>query len=433
MPAIQTICALLSVFLLGVVASSGATTQPSQVPAANYDESKVPVYQLPDPLTLANGQKVADPDTWRRKRRSEVLELFRSQMYGRSPGKPKDLHFKVTSSDPSALEARATRKEVSVFFTKEANGPKMDILLYVPKGAKGPVPAFLGLNFGGNQAISSDPKISITKSWVPNNKQLGVTNNQATDATRGSEASRWAVDKIVTRGYALATIFCGDIDPDFHDGFTNGVHALFGKASERKDDDWGTIAAWAWGLSRGLDYLETDRDIDAKKVVVMGHSRLGKTALWAGAEDQRFAIAISNDSGCGGASLARRRMGETVARINASFPHWFCTNYKKYNNNEDSMPFDQHMLIALMAPRPVYVASAEGDQWADPKGEFLSAKNAEPVYRLFGKAGLGVEGQPAINHPVGDTVGYHIRSGKHDVTDYDWEQYLNFADKHLRR
>ena len=400
----------------------------------NYDEAKVPKYELPDPLLLENGRRVTDAGTWVSKRRPEILELFTTQVYGRSPAPRKDMHFEVTDVDKNALGGKAVRKQVTVYFSADRRGPQMNILIYLPAKAKDPAPTFLGLNFNGNHTINADPGIKLSTSWVRSGGK-GIVEKRATEQSRGTSSRRWAVDMIVDRGYGLATIYYGDVDPDFHDEFRNGVHPLFYKDGQTKPtaEEWGSIAAWAWGLSRAVDYFETDDVVDHEKIAVMGHSRLGKTSLWAGARDPRFAIVISNDSGCGGAALSLRRFGETVGRINTSFPHWFCDNFVKYNNNEEELPVDQHMLIALMAPRPVYIASAAQDRWADPRGEFLSGLNADAVYRLLGTDGIGVSKMPKPDQPVMNTIGYHVRTGGHDVKDFDWKAYLDFADKHYGR
>ncbi len=393
------------------------------------DDSLVPDHTLPDPLVMSDGTRVADAETWRNRRRPEILALFEEHVYGRSPEGPEDLNVTVISHSPDALGGTAVRKQVRVRFRPGTEGPFMDILLFIPKDRTGPAPAFMGLNFYGNHTVLDDPEIMLSEKWMRPNSRMGVVDNRATEASRGLAARRWPLDTIIGRGYAVATIYCGDIDPDHHDGFRNGVHALYPGPGPA---DWGTIGAWAWGLSRAMDYLETDGDIDHGRVAVMGHSRLGKTALWAGATDERFALVISNNSGCGGAALSRRRFGETVDMINTNFPHWFCDNFIRYNGNEDALPVDQHMLVALIAPRPVYVASAEEDLHADPRGEFLSAYHAAPVYRLLGTDGIAAEEMPPVNEPVMSTIGCHVRTGGHDVTDFDWGCFLDFADRHMR-
>ncbi len=402
--------------LLSATPALFAVTASAQRPGFNYDELKVPSYELPDPLMFNNGEPVRSPADWINRRRAEILALFEEHVYGRSPARPEKAHFELPEQNDNVLGGKARRKQVTVYFAAGKQGPRMDLLLYLPIGTSNPVPVFLAPNFSGNHTIQPDPAVRLAKS--------------ATEVSRGTKAGRWAVDKILERGYGLATVYYEDIDPDFDDGFQNGVHAL---DESRRPDSWGSLAAWSWGLSRVLDYFETDADIDHERVALMGHSRLGKAALWAGAADERFAIVISNNSGCGGAALSRRRFGETIKRINTSFPHWFNDNFTAYNDNEDALPVDQHMLLALIAPRPLYVASAEEDQWADPNGEFLSAMHAGAVYELLGEKGLGVGEQPAVEHPIMNTVGYHVRKGKHDVTEYDWLRYLDFADMHWAR
>jgi hypothetical protein len=285
----------------------------------------------------------------------------------------------------------------------------------------------------GNHSVSTEPDIALSTRWLPNRPDGKVVNNRATEAARGVQLSRWPLELIISKGYAVATAYYGDLEPDHPEGWKTGIRSVLGPPTDQKSDNWQAIGVWAWGMSRMLDYLETDGSVDAKRAIALGHSRQGKAALWAGAQDARFAAVISNESGEGGAALARRVFGETIERINTSFPYWFCPQYRTYNNRPEALPIDQHELLALIAPRPLYVASAQGDQWADPKGEFLSARQTDPVYKLYGKKGIGTDTWPPIHTPVGETVRYHIRAGEHDVKRYDWEQFLDFADRQFRK
>lgn len=422
-------CALLVGICSPVVIAAS-----QQQPPVIEDETKVPAYTLPDPLRLENGERVTTVRAWQDRRRPELLRLFETEVYGRSAPAPTGMRFVSRGVDSDALGGTAVRKQVSILFTGVEGGPSMDLLIYVPKTAQasssGQRPAFLGLNFAGNHSIHRDPGIGLSTRWMRGTDDERVVDNRATEASRGTAASRWPVEAVLSRGFALVTAYYGDLEPDHPEGWKHGIRAHFAPPSQ-ESDSWGAIGAWAWGLSRALDYLETDDDIDASRVALIGHSRLGKAALWAGAQDERFALVIANESGEGGAAITRRRFGETIARITTAFPHWFCRRFADYAGREDELPVDFHQLVALIAPRPVYVASAAEDLWADPRGEFLSAQHAEPVYLLLGTDGFGVKDMPPVDHPVGRTIGYHVRRGKHDVTAYDWEQYLDFASRHL--
>lgn len=388
---------------------------------------------IPNVLITDGLMPVDSEGMWEEQRREEVLRQFQSHVYGRVPEMDVNIEFEVKNIIKGALEGSALMKEVEGKVKKGEKELLFTILIFLPSDNQGAVPLFLGLNFNGNHTIHPCEKISMTSSWVRNSPAIGVTDNKAVEQSRGSSASRWPVEMILEKGYGVATIYCGDIDPDFDDGFKNGIHGLVRETGEeRASDSWATISAWAWGLSRAMDYFESDPAIDKERVAVIGHSRLGKTSLWAGASDERFALVVSNNSGCGGAALSRRPYGERVSRINHVFPHWFASKFHEYGDNEGACPVDQHMLLSLMAPRPLYVASASEDLWADPRGEYLSLFYSGAVYGLFGEDVIENPLSPEVSQTlwVGKQA-YHIRSGKHDITSFDWERYLDFADLHL--
>ncbi len=395
---------------------------------ANYDEAKVPVFTLPDVLVFNNGTLVKTKKDWDR-RRNEIYTIFEKEVFGVVPEWKGNVKSTIVSQKADAFGGIAKRKEVRLDFMNGDRKVSVMVLIYLPQNSKN-APVFLSYNFDGNHTTTLEPDVLMPDSWVANNKTFGIEDNRANEKGRGAAVSRWPIIEIVSRGFGVATVYYGDIDPDFDDGFKNGIQKLFD--SKRDSTSWGSIAAWSWGLSRVMDYIETDKDMNAERVIMMGHSRLGKTSLWAGASDERFAMVVSNNSGCGGAALSRRKFGETVGRINTAFPHWFCDNYKKYNLKEELMPVDQHELLALIAPRPVYVASAAEDLWADPKGEFLSCVFASPVYELLGMKGLPSNVMPALSSPLAGTIAYHIRPGKHDVTPYDWQCYMDFAADYFK-
>jgi len=401
----------------------------------NHDEAEVGSYTLPDPLLGKEGKRIANAESWNATRRGEILSDFRDLMYGHTPELSITLRAEILATRRDAMEGLATRSLVRLHLFEGPNAPRIDLMLYVPNTATKPVPVLLGLSFNGNASVEPDPAIPLSQGWMRASPTAGaVVENRATESLRGIHSERWPVKLALERGYGVATFYYGDVEPDHIEGWRDGIRGYALKLAGRTKRDaheWGAIGAWAWGLSRALDYLETNPAVDAGRVAVFGHSRLGKTALWAGAQDERFALVISNNSGEGGASLARRNFGENIAFSIAHASWRYCDRFRDSINRENDLPFDQHMLLSLIAPRPVYIASATEDSLADPKGEFLSAVHAEPVYRLFGKHGVNTSTWPAPDTPIGESIGYHLRTGGHDITAYDWEQYIRFADRHF--
>jgi hypothetical protein len=386
--------------------------------------------ELPDPLVMFNGDRVKTRDDWFQKRRPELKELFAYYMYGYAPPAPDKVAAKVEREDHNYFGGKATKKEVTITYGPKGT-PPLHLLVVVPNARKQPAPVFLGLNFCGNHTLVDDPGVALPTTWLPDHCP-GVKDHHATDAGRGKQIDVWALAQSIDRGYAVASCYSGDIAPD-HPGFTDGVVPHYFKKGQTQPGphDWATIAAWAWGLSRAVDYLRTDKDIDAARIAVVGHSRLGKTALLAAAQDERIALAIPLQAGCGGTAPSRGKIGESVTRINTSFPHWFNATFKEFNDRPDRLPFDQNCLVALVAPRPVLFCNATEDTWANPEGQFEVLKAADPVYRFLGAGGLDAKSMPPVGKLVDSTLGYYIRPGKHSMTKGDWKVFLDYADKHL--
>jgi hypothetical protein len=418
---------LLAIALL--IADSAIEGQTQNAPRSvvagipvNYDESRVGEYTLPDPLKLTNGTPVRDAKTWLQKRRPEILRLFEENQFGRNPGRPSGMSFDVFDKGTPALDGKALRRQVTVYFSPNKNGPKMDLLIYLPAGAGKPAPLLLNLSFSANSSAVDDPGVKPGEVW---NRE-----KQRVPAPKNSNFGKLNVLPFLAQGIGVATVYYGDIDPDFLGGIPHGVRALYLKPgrTEPAADEWGAIGAWAWGLSRAMDYLETDKGVDAKRVAILGVSRLGKTVLWAGAQDPRIAMVIASCSGEGGAALSRRNYGETIKHLTepSRFPYQFCANYAKYGDRVDQFPVDAHMLLSLIAPRPVFLQTGDTDYWSDPKGEFLAAVAAGPVFRLLGKQGLDTDQMPPAGQPILHTMGYVMHSGGHGTIPSDWVLFLKF-------
>ncbi len=415
--------------------AAGREARPAERPPAsvvagipvNYDEAKVGTYTLPDPLKFPDGKPVTTVKDWVGKRRPQIVRLFEENEYGRAPGRPADMRFDAFDKATPAFDGKAVRRQVTIYFSKDKNGPKMDLLVYVPAAAKKPVPLLLNISFSGNSSTVDDPGVKVGEVWGRDHKKV--------PATQGFNFGKTDVPRILDAGFGFATFYYGDVDPDFLGGLPYGVRALYLKPGQTQPapDEWGAIAAWAWGISRAVDYLETDKAVDAKRIAILGVSRLGKTVMWAGAHDTRIALVIASCSGEGGAAISRRNYGETIAHLTAPtrYPYQFCANYAKYAEHVDRLPVDANMLVALTAPRPVLLQTGSTDYWSDPKGEFLAAVAAEPVFHLFGKKGLETDEMPPAGQPILHDIGYLMHDGGHGIRPPDWDTYLDFMKMHL--
>lgn len=430
-------CLLASVSLLTCGAYSQIADSAAAVVAdipVNYTEADSGVYTLPDPLKLNNGQPVRDAKTWFEKRRPEIRKLIEQTWFGRSPGRPKEMTFDVVEQGAPAFDGKAIRRQITIYFTKDRIGPKMELLIYLSANAKGPVPMFLNMSFSANNLAVADPNIKVGRRW-DRLSRTQVAADAGAAANRGPRGLR--VEQFIADGIGIATFNKDDLAPDFVDSEPLGVKALYLKPGQTKpaDDEWGAIAAWAWGASRALDYFETDKGVDARRVAIHGVSRLGKTALWAGAADERFAMVIASCSGEGGAAIARRNYGETLAHMAAPtrFPYQFAGNYAKYASKVNEWPVDANMLVAMIAPRPLLLQTGNTDKWSDPFGEFLAAVAAEPVYKLVGKKGLGTTKFPAAGEPILHDLGYLMHDGGHGTVPSDFDVYIKFMKMHLMK
>ena len=393
----------------------------------NYDEALAGNYTLPDPLKMADGKPVKDARTWTEKRRPELIRLFEENEYGRAPGRPRDMSFDVFEKASPAFDGKATRRQVTIYFTADKAGPKMDLLEYLPADAKKPVPLLLNISFSANSSSVDDPGVKPGEIWGRDKTRV---------PTPKGGFGRINPLPFLSAGIGVATFYYGDVDPDFLGGVGLGIRAKYLKsgASEPAPDEWGAISAWAWGISRVIDYFETDSGVDAKRIAILGVSRLGKTVMWAGAHDTRVGMVIASCSGEGGAALSRRNYGETIAHLVAPtrYPYQFAANYAKYAEHVDQFPVDAHELVALIAPRPVLLQTGLTDGWSDPRGEFLAAVAAEPVYKLFGKQGLGTDKMPAAGEPILHDIGYLMHDGGHGTVPSDWPVFLKFMEMHFK-